>query len=75
MGATEKLMTLGEIAKLAGVPVHRATFLARRYEPIARAGRFRVYSAGDVESMVAELRGGEAPSSRRSHEERAGVAS
>ena len=50
--------TVGEIARRLGVPVHRVEYviLTRGIEAQGRAGNARIFSAGDVKRIDAELR-------------------
>ena len=51
------IVTVGEIARRAGVPVHRVTYVieSRRIAPIGRAGQARVFSEETAQAIVAEL--------------------
>lgn len=49
--------TVGEIARRAGVPVHRVEYhvRARGIEPVRTASRYRLFSADVANSIAAEL--------------------
>jgi DNA-binding transcriptional MerR regulator len=51
------LFTVGELARRAGVPVHRVTYLieTRDILPEGRAGQARVFSAVAAEQVLAAL--------------------
>jgi hypothetical protein len=59
--------TVGEIARRAGVPVHRVVYVvnSRRVTPVRRAGVARVFSEADVDFVLSELRRIEAERSAR----------
>jgi hypothetical protein len=54
----ENLLTVGSIAKLADVELHRAEHLirSRHIQPTARAGALRVFDQATADRLVAELR-------------------
>jgi len=58
MPAAAKLHTIGEIAKLEGVPVHRVAYAVEAYgiKPTQRAGIIRLYDEAGVEAIRAALR-------------------
>ena len=57
----ESLLTVGRLAELVGIPVHRVRYLifARRLQPSARAGAAWVYGPDVLERLRAEVRGTE----------------
>lgn len=52
-----KISNVGEIARRAGVPVHRVTYVieSRGIAPQGRAGQARVFSDEAAERILAEL--------------------
>ena len=62
-----KLDTSGRIAAKLGVPLHRVTYIisSRGIEPVARAGRLRLYDRGAVALIRHELN---AIDARRCHD-------
>lgn len=52
-----QLFTVGELARRAGVPVHRVTYVieTRGILPEGRAGQARVFSADAAEQVLAAL--------------------
>jgi len=52
-----QLFTVGDLARRAGVPVHRVTYLieTRSILPIGRAGQSRVFSAAAAEQVLVAL--------------------
>lgn len=52
-----RIVTVGEIARRAGVPVHRVTYVidSRRIPALGRAGQARVFSDEAAERILAEL--------------------
>ena len=53
------LLTVGEIARRLGVPLHRVEYVLRtrgQVRPLGRAGHARVYSESDVRFIASELR-------------------
>jgi hypothetical protein len=61
--------TVGEIARRAGVPVHRVVYVvnSRRIAAVRRAGVARVFSEANVEFVLSELRRIEAERSAGCH--------
>lgn len=55
------LLTVGRLADLAGIPIHRVRYLllVRGLRPIARAGHSWVYGPDVLERLRAEVRGDE----------------
>ena len=53
-----KLLTVGEIARLEGVPVHRVVYAieARGIKPTQRLGILRAYDEPQVETIQSALR-------------------
>jgi hypothetical protein len=58
VGTATTGLTVGEIARQAGVPVHAVQYVARarRVKPIGRAGAARLFSEADAALILAELR-------------------
>lgn len=52
-----QMFTVGELARRAGVPVHRVTYVieTRGIEPLGRAGQARVFSQAAAEQVLQEL--------------------
>ena len=52
-----QMFTVGELARRAGVPVHRVTYVieTRGIEPLGRAGQARVFSQEAAEQVLQEL--------------------
>jgi hypothetical protein len=52
-----QLFTVGELARRAGVPVHRVTYVieTRGILPVGRAGQARVFSAAAADQVLAAL--------------------
>jgi len=52
-----QMFTVGELARRAGVPVHRVTYVieTRGIEPIGRAGQARVFSQAAADQVLHEL--------------------
>ena len=52
-----QMFTVGELARRAGVPVHRVTYVieTRGIEPIGRAVQARVFSQEAAEQVLREL--------------------
>jgi DNA-binding transcriptional MerR regulator len=52
-----QMFTVGELARRAGVPVHRVTYVieTRGIAPIGRAGQARVFSQEAAEQVLEEL--------------------
>ena len=52
-----QLFTVGDLARRAGVPVHRVTYAieARGILPMGRSGQARVFSAAAAEQVLAAL--------------------
>lgn len=52
-----QLFTVGDLARRAGVPVHRVTYVieTRGILPMGRAGQARVFSAAAAEQVLAAL--------------------
>ena len=53
-----QMFTVGELARRAGVPVHRVTYVieTRDIEPLGRAGQARVFGREAAEQVLEELR-------------------
>lgn len=51
-------LTVGEIARQAGCPVHRIEYIirSRGILPVQRAGNARVFALGDVEYITDEVK-------------------
>jgi DNA-binding transcriptional MerR regulator len=51
------LLTVGQIAQRAGVPIHRVEYFisSRKISPVARAGQLRIF-AEDVVEQIQEAR-------------------
>lgn len=58
MSEPESLLTVGELARRLGRPVHAIEYLirSRRIEPCGWAGNARVFSEADAAFIAAELR-------------------
>ena len=54
----ETMLTVGEIAKRLGVPLHRVEYLirARDLQPAAWAGGYRVFSEADLAYIGSQLK-------------------
>ena len=55
----QEFLTVGQIAKRLGAPVHRVEYVLRtrgQLRPLGRAGHARVYSEGDLQFIGSELR-------------------
>jgi len=52
------LITVGEIARRLGEPLHRVVHVidSRKVQPIGRAGSLRVFAESDVDFVRSELR-------------------
>jgi DNA-binding transcriptional MerR regulator len=52
------LLTVGEIARQLGEPIHRVEYLvrARNLQPVSRAGIARVFTQADVQLIASEIR-------------------
>jgi hypothetical protein len=52
------LLTLGDIAKRIGEPIHRVRYAieSRKIEPAGRAGQLRMFLESDVELIQSVLR-------------------
>ena len=52
-----KLLTVGDLVKLTGQPIHRVEYLlsSRNITPTQRAGRFRLYGPDTVERIQCEV--------------------
>ncbi len=53
-----KLLTIGDIAKQAGEPIHRVIYIvrARGIAPVWRTGSLRLFDVAAVERIVSELK-------------------
>ncbi|GMU33231.1 MAG: hypothetical protein AMXMBFR20_11030 [Planctomycetia bacterium] len=53
----KRLLTVGEIARLLGVELHRVEYIirARKIKPSGRAGNLRVFLDEDVKHISAEI--------------------
>ena len=52
-------LTVGEIARRLGAPLHRVEYILRtrrQVRPAARAGKTRIYSEDDLQFIASELR-------------------
>lgn len=58
MGEPESLLTVGELARRLGRPVHAIEYLirSRGIKPCGRAGNARVFSQADLQFIEGELR-------------------
>ena len=58
MSGSQRLLTLGEIARDEGVPLHRVTYAADTYriKPTQRAGVIRLYDAAGAAAIRSALR-------------------
>jgi DNA-binding transcriptional MerR regulator len=54
-----RVWTVGEIARDAGLPLHKIEYWirARNIQPTGRVGRLRVFDAETVQTIIAQLRG------------------
>lgn len=52
-----KLRTVGDIARLASVPVHRVAYVirSRGVQPVSRAGNLRVFSHSATRAILGHL--------------------
>jgi DNA-binding transcriptional MerR regulator len=52
-----KLLTVGDLVKLTGLPIHKVEYLlsSRNITPTQRAGRFRLYGPDTVERIKCEV--------------------
>jgi len=52
------LLTVGELARVLGVPIHKVQYVlrTRAVKPSARVGNFRVFSQADAEYVASVLR-------------------
>lgn len=52
-GTTTPLYSLGDLAALAGAPVHRIDYFIKTHqiEPVARCGRYRVFGADTLDTI------------------------
>ena len=52
-----QLFTVGDLARRAGVPVHRVTYVieSRGIVPVGRAGQVRLFNAAAAEQILAAL--------------------
>lgn len=55
----KRLLTIGEVAELLGVSVHRARYVvdSRRIKPTQRAGILRLWHVDDIPTIERALRG------------------
>ena len=55
---SEKALTVGEIAKRLGYPIHKIEYMirSRNIQPIQRAGNLRVFSEKDFCFIKSELK-------------------
>jgi len=57
MNTVESLLTVGEIARRLGLPVHRVEYVirSRKIPPVSWAGHARVFHDADLDRIAAEL--------------------
>ena len=55
---SEKALTVGEIARRLGCPIHKIEYLirSRNIQPIQRAGNLRVFSEKDFRRIGSEIK-------------------